>query len=83
MEERKIELINVTAPRDSKWADQIGSEQLPPGRYLVKLYIDQEGKLQRNFTAQLDEDDLVGAVEVESRWPAGYGKTTVVQFPAD
>jgi hypothetical protein len=75
--------LSLTAPRESKWAEQIGSEQLPPGRYLVKLYIDQDGKLQRDFTALLDEEDFVGEVEVESRWSAGYGRMTVVKFPTE
>jgi mono/diheme cytochrome c family protein len=75
--------LSLTAPRGSKWAEQIASERLPPGRYLVKLYIDQTGKLQKDFTAELGEEDFVGHVEVESRWPAGYGQMTVVKFPAE
>lgn len=75
--------LSLIAPRGSKWAEEIGSERLPPGRYLVKLYIDQTGKLQDDFTAELGEEDFVGEVEAESRWPAGYGRMTVVQFSAD
>ncbi|MCA9030425.1 MAG: hypothetical protein KDA66_06420 [Planctomycetaceae bacterium] len=73
--------LSLTAPRDSKWANEITAQRLPPGRYLIKLYVDRTGKLQRDFTTELDEKDFVGQVEVDSRWPAGYGKTTVVQFP--
>lgn len=73
--------LSLTAPRGSKWAEQIASEKLPPGRYLVKLYVDHTGKLQNDFTAELGEEDFVGQVEVESRWPAGYGQMTVVRFP--
>jgi hypothetical protein len=53
---------------------------LPAGRYLVKLYLDRESKLQRDFAAELDEHDFLGQVEVESRWPAGYGKMTVIKY---
>jgi mono/diheme cytochrome c family protein len=73
--------LSLTAPRGSQWAEQIQTTQLPAGRYRVKLYIDQSSKLQSDFTAELGEDDWVGQVEVESRWPAGYGKMTVVRFP--
>lgn len=74
--------LGLTAPRGSVWAKKISAEKLPPGKYLVKLYVDRTGKLQKDFTAELGEVDFVGQVEVESRWPAGYGKMTVVHFPA-
>lgn len=73
--------LGLTAPRGSKWAKDMQAKRLPPGRYLVKLYIDQTGKLEKDFTAELGAEDLVGQVEVESRWPAGYGRMTVVHFP--
>ncbi len=47
--------------------EEIESQRLSPGPYLVKLYIDQTGKLKNNFTAELSEDEFVGQVEVESR----------------
>ena len=75
--------LSLTAPRGNKWADEIKSQRLPPGRYLVKLYIDQTGKLEKDLTADLGEDEFVGQVEVESRWPAGYGRMTVVKFPVE
>ena len=70
----------MAAPRGSKWAKEIESQKLPPGRYLAKLYIDQTGKLEKDFTAKLGEDDFVGQVEIESQWRAGYGRMTVVKF---
>ena len=75
--------LSFTAPRGSDWADEMKSKRLPAGKYLVKLYIDQTGKLQKDFRAELGEDELVGQVEVESQWPAGYGRMTVVEFPTD
>lgn len=75
--------LSLTAPRGSEWAKQISAEKLHPGRYLVKLYVDQTEKLQKDFTADLGEEDFVGQVEVESRWPAGYGQMTVVRFPTN
>jgi hypothetical protein len=75
--------LSLTAPRDSDWAKQMVSKKLPSGKHLVKLYVDQTGKLQKDFTAKLNDEDFVGQIEVESVWPAGYGKMTVVQFPTE
>lgn len=74
--------LSLTAPRDSEWAKQIDSKKLPAGRYLVKISIDLTGRLQQNPHAKLTSDDFVGQVEVETAWPAGYGKMTVLRFPA-
>jgi mono/diheme cytochrome c family protein len=75
--------LSLTAQRGTDWATQIAAVKLPSGKYLVKLYIDQTGKLQKDFTAELNEQDLVGEVELESQWPAGYGNMTIVKFPAE
>ncbi|QGQ22195.1 hypothetical protein F1728_05605 [Gimesia benthica] len=74
--------LSLTAPRDSKWAQQINHKQLPPGRYLLKLYIDQNSKLQQDYTAELGKADFVGQVEIKSRWRPGYGAMTKARFPA-
>ena len=73
--------LSLTTPRGSEWAEQMKSKRLPGGRYLVKLYIDQTGKLQQDFRAELSEDEFAGQVEVEIQWPVGYGSMTVVEFP--
>lgn len=73
--------LSLTAPRDSKWAQEIKNKRLPPGRYLLKLYIDQRGKLAKDYTAELDDEDFVGQVEIESRWRPGYGAMTKARFP--
>lgn len=75
--------LSLTAPRESKWADEMKSRRLPAGKYLVKLYIDQKGKLKENFQAELSDDEFVGQVEVESQWPVGYGSMTIVAFPQE
>jgi hypothetical protein len=73
----------LTAPRDSERGRRIDQTiNLPKGKYLVKVYVDREGKLAKDENALLGPDDLVGEVEVESNWPAGYGKMTVVSYPA-
>lgn len=75
--------LSLTAQRGTDWAKQIAAGKLPSGKYLAKLYIDQTGKLQKDFTAELNEPDFVGEVEMESQWPAGYGNMTIVKFPAE
>ena len=74
--------LSLTANRDSDWAEQLSAQRLPPGKYLVKLFIDQAEKLQKDFTAKLSDEDCIGQIEVESHWPAGYGNMTKVTFPA-
>ena len=74
--------LSLTAPRTAAGAEAIRDERLPPGRYLVKLYVDRSGKLQKDFTAELNEQDFVGQVEVQSNWPTGYGPMTIVKFPS-
>lgn len=71
----------LTAPRGSEWAEEMETKRLPEGRYLIKLYIDQTGKLQKDFQAELGDEEFVGQIEVESQWPPGYGRMTVVPFP--
>lgn len=74
--------LSVVAPRDSERAKVLDkSATLPPGRYLVKIYLDQEGKLAKKYPYELGEREFVGQVELTSRWPAGYGVMTSVKFP--
>ena len=73
--------LSLTAPRGSQTALEIETQELPPGRYLAKLYIDKTGKLEQDFTYELSDAEFVGQIELESQWPAGYGQMTVVRFP--
>ena len=74
--------LSLTARRGSKRSEQMrNTPQLPAGRYLIKIYVDKERKLEKDFRAELEERDFVGEMELESRWPAGYQNMTVVQFP--
>ena len=75
--------LSLTAPRGSVWAEDMKSKRLPEGRYLVKLYIDRTGKLKKDFRAELGDEDLVGEIEIESRWVVGYGNMTVADFPGE
>ncbi len=74
--------LSLTANKNSDWEKQIPSLKLPHGKYLVKLFVDQAGKLQKDFAAKLSDEDFIGQIEVESEWPSGYGNMTKVTFPA-
>jgi len=74
--------LSLLAIRETDWANQLSAKKLPPGNYLAKIYVDQNDKLQKNFNAELGEGDFSGQVQVESQWPAGYGKMTIIKFPS-
>ncbi len=75
--------LSLTAPRDSAEAKTLSEGRLPPGKYFLRIYIDEADKLQNDPSAELGKDELVGQVELTSRWPSGYGKMTKARFPAD
>ncbi|MBY0228980.1 MAG: hypothetical protein K2W96_06860 [Gemmataceae bacterium] len=56
----------------------LGQDSLRRGKYLVKVRVDAEGRLAKDWKATLGPKDLVGSAEVESAWPAGYGKMTAL-----
>jgi hypothetical protein len=63
--------------RATAWA-KARKPSLPRGRYLVKVHVDQDERLAKDWKADLGEDDYAGQVEVESGWPEGYGQMTAV-----
>jgi hypothetical protein len=72
-------LILLAAPgsaRARSW--ESGRASLPPGRYLFKVHVDTKGRLRSDWKSELGEGDYVGQVEIETRWPAGYGNMTVL-----
>jgi hypothetical protein len=63
--------------RARAWAS--GKPTLPPGKYLVKVYVDASGKASKDWKAALGPDEFVGQAEFQvSRWSEGYGAMTVV-----
>jgi len=76
--------FSVTAPRESTRATEWLSGTkltLPPGKYIVKVYVDKSGRLEKDWQAELGQRDFVGQVEVDTRWPIGYGSMTTAKFP--
>jgi len=62
--------------RAKTWATR--KPALPAGKYLVKVYVDANEKSKKNWKDPLGADEFVGQVEIQSRWPEGYGAMTVV-----
>jgi mono/diheme cytochrome c family protein len=76
--------LSATAPRGSSRAKNIVEQPtLPAGKYLAKIYIDQAGRLQKDYQAELGEREFVGQVEIDSRWPVGYGAMTIARYPGE
>jgi hypothetical protein len=74
--------LDLTAPRGSHRAEALrGRPELPPGRYLVKIYVDAAERLKGDPHAQLGEQDLAAQVEVDTAWPSGPNRATVIAYP--
>jgi hypothetical protein len=57
--------------------------RLPAGRYLIRIYCDTEGALERDWRLEIRQPRFyAGEVEVESDWPTGYDRMTVVKAPS-
>ena len=75
--------LSLIAQRGTTWATEIDEKKLPAGRYLAKIYIDRTARLQNDLTAEVGDEEFIGEVELESQWPTGYGRMTVISFPAE
>ena len=62
---------------DHAKAWSLATPTLPGGRYLIKVYVDKDDRLAKDWLAALGQSDFVGQFEVRSNWPSGYGKMTV------
>lgn len=63
--------------REREWRK--ASPALRPGRYLVKVHVDQQNRTTADWQAKLTAADFAGHVEVQSAWPAGYGRMTTIE----
>lgn len=73
--------LALLADKDSERARLWGRTEagLPAGKYLLKVHVDVAGRLKSDWNASLGEAELIGETVVESGWPKGYGKMTVVE----
>jgi hypothetical protein len=68
-------LAEAGSERAKAWS--AGKPTLPPGRYLVKVYVDTDGRLAKDWTATLGEKEYAGQVEIRGAWKEGYNQMTV------
>ncbi|TWT47104.1 hypothetical protein KOR42_42180 [Thalassoglobus neptunius] len=62
----------VIAPRESA-SETTAPNPFTPGRFVVKVYRDQQGKIHDEPTLLLDETDLVGTTELDQpKWREGF-----------
>lgn len=67
-------LAEPGSKRATTWAT--GKPSLPPGKYLLKVYVDTKGKTKENWKTPMGPKEYVGQVEVQARWAEGYGAMT-------
>ena len=70
-------LTLLAEPRSARAKTFAARPALPPGKYLIKVYVDGRGRLAKNWMATLSAADYVGQVEVNSEWKEGYSRMTV------
>ncbi|MFO0938426.1 MAG: hypothetical protein U0798_18135 [Gemmataceae bacterium] len=58
------------SPRAKQW--QSGKPTLADGRYLVRVFVDAEGRLVKDWKSRLGEADRVGEAEFQAHWQDGY-----------
>lgn len=70
----------LAAPRSERaklWAKR--KPTLPPGKYLIKVYVDAAEKAKKDWKATLGPDEYAGQAEFQARWGEGYNAMTVVE----
>lgn len=76
-------VVFAVAPRGSERAKSLKTDQpLPPGRYLIKIYIDRENKVKKNRDYVLGEQEFFGEVEADGTWKPGFRPPKIVHAPA-
>ena len=71
-------LAEPGSPRAKLWSTS-GKPGLTSGRYLLKVFVDANGRLTKDWTAELGDKDYVGQVEIRGDWKEGYGSMTVAE----
>ncbi len=72
--------LTLLAAKESDRAKawRAGKPSLPEGKYLLRVYLDDDGKLAKDWKAVLGDEDFGGQVEFAAKWRAGYGAMTAV-----
>jgi len=70
-------LADKNSDRAKRWSE--AKPSLPVGRYMLKVHVDVNERLKSNWNSTLGDAEFVGETIIESKWPQGYGKMTVVE----
>lgn len=72
--------LTLLAAKDSDRAKawRAGKPSLPEGKYLLRVYLDAEGRLAKDWKAVLGDTDFAGQAEFPAKWREGYGAMTAV-----
>ena len=68
-------LADKGSERAKSWKSR---PSLPKGRYLIKVFVDQNDRLAKDWSKELTDADGVGETIVTTDWQPGYGKMTVL-----
>ena len=72
--------LTLLADADSERAKQFArAPALPRGKYLVKVYVDRDGRLAKDWKETLNDKNFVGQVEITTDWKEGYAATTSIK----
>lgn len=70
-------LARKNSERSRKWV--AGNAALLKGRYLIRVHVDAEAVAAREWRRPLGDAEFVGETSIESNWPKGYGRMTVIE----
>jgi hypothetical protein len=75
-------LVAVTPPRGSEAVSRLmRTRQLPPGKYVVRIYVDRNDERKTNPDYKFKTDDFLGEVEIDGEWKPGYQPPKIIHAP--
>jgi len=76
-------MVMAVAHRGTERARGLTHEQsLPAGRYLIRIYIDQDDRTKQDRDYELGEREFFGQVEIHGQWKPGHQPPKIVRAPA-
>ncbi len=78
---------NFVAPKRLRWQSPMWSvasaknqlvTTLTPSRYLARIYVDREGRLEKDADAEFTKADIVATVEFSGAWNKGWKEPKIV-----
>jgi hypothetical protein len=78
-------MVFAVAPRGSERAAELAKAdeaQLPGGRYLVKIYVDEQDRTKDDREYESGAGELYAEVEIDGAWPPGYQPPKIIAAPS-